>query len=635
MRHALTLVGIFLSFHVFSQFNYTALEHRPGVNQTINSKSIINADETSISYSSSAAATDVVIWSEDFANGLTGNNSSTDQAWTVAGANGSIWEHDTDGSNGTYSGSSPFTLDSETKANGWMIFDADKSNPGPTSGYQERQGQLISPYIDLSNDSNVTLTFEHGYRYCCNSNHKLKVYIGDENGWNSTSYTVNESGNVNVLSGTIKKQIIITNQAALKDSVRIRFDWADGQQTASHYFWQIDDVKIIKTKPYDADLINAFQRMPSSYLGGSGYRVIPKVQAEVTGVFFGGYVENVGFNTIDSTRILATVEGNTSYNGQSNGSNIVSTSRDTLFTTSGFIPPATGNYTANIFAKNDNSDVNTDTVQRGFTITDYEFGRDNADNATNLGRFPLNDEGTHQYGNVFDIYANATLHAVRLQLDNRTGANAKGKIIINSINTSSGQIDFLHESATFDLGNQTGSWFNIMMEPTVEVSANQVILATLYSNAATSDNDTIFVSTSGVNYVNSETLVQDIDGVQQGASPGTWLYSTTAACIRLNFDPNATGLSTVDVEENNRFAKINVFPNPNSGIFTVNILTEQPTDINLNITNVLGQTVYNESLSKVSSLRKKVDLSDFEKGLYFVNIEGQNGKSNSHKIIIK
>ena len=38
--------------------------------------------------------------------------------------------------------------------------------------------------------------------------------------------------------------------------------------------------------------------------------------------------------------------------------------------------------------------------------------------------------------------------------------------------------------------------------------------------------DTVFVNTSGSNPNNSESLVQDIDGTQDGVNPGTWLYTT-------------------------------------------------------------------------------------------------------------
>ena len=86
MRHALTLLGIFLSHQVFSQFNYAPAQQQVKPNQIIQFKSSLIVNENSISNSSNAV--DEIIWSEDFANGLAGNNTSTDHAWTVAGPNG-------------------------------------------------------------------------------------------------------------------------------------------------------------------------------------------------------------------------------------------------------------------------------------------------------------------------------------------------------------------------------------------------------------------------------------------------------------------------------------------------------------------------------------------------------------------
>ena len=105
------------------------------------------------------------IWYENFREGLDGNNNSLDPTWTTQGPDGAVWELDFDGSNGDYAGNEPFLLESESADNGWMIFDADGSNAGlPTAAYSNRKGSLTSPYIDLSNDSNVTLSFEHAYR---------------------------------------------------------------------------------------------------------------------------------------------------------------------------------------------------------------------------------------------------------------------------------------------------------------------------------------------------------------------------------------------------------------------------------------------------------------------------------------
>ena len=93
---------------------------------------------------------------------------------------------DSNGSDGDWNGNNPYTIESESSANGWMIFDADGDNAGlPVSAYTNKKGYLTSPYIDLSNDSNVTLSFQHAYRWCCSSNHELVVSINDGTGWSN------------------------------------------------------------------------------------------------------------------------------------------------------------------------------------------------------------------------------------------------------------------------------------------------------------------------------------------------------------------------------------------------------------------------------------------------------------------
>ena len=203
MKHALLFFGMAFSIYSYSQESIKSLmsfpEKAPTIYQLRSLQAVADADSADI------------IWYEDFREGLDGNNSSVNPAWSVSGDDGNVWELDFDGSNGDYAGNIPYLLESESAANGWMIFDADGSNAGlPVSAYSERQGQLTSPYIDLSNDSNVTLSFEHAYRWCCFSSHELMVSINDGSGWESaTSYQVNDLGTVNVLSGTITYEVII------------------------------------------------------------------------------------------------------------------------------------------------------------------------------------------------------------------------------------------------------------------------------------------------------------------------------------------------------------------------------------------------------------------------------------------
>ncbi len=625
MKHALLIFGMAFSFCSYAQENIKSLMSFPEKAPTIYQLQSIQAiaDEDSAD----------VIWYEDFREGLDGNNSSVNPAWSVSGDDGDVWELDFDGSNGDYAGDTPYLLESESAANGWMIFDADGSNAGlPTSAYSERQGQLTSPYIDLSNDSNLTLSFEHAYRWCCFSSHELVVSVNDGSGWESAaSYQVNDLGTVNVLSGTITYEVIITEIAALKDSVQIRFDWAVGENTASHYFWMVDDVKIIKTQPYSSNLLNSFNNVPSDYFGGTSYRVMPLEQISETEYFYGGYIENVGYNTLDSLRIHAEVSSD-GFVSQSNGLSLISSDKDSIYVNDGFTPTEIGTYIADIVAKDDYGYVLTDTLRRTFTVSNYIYARDNGDNATNFGRYGINADGSRQYGNVFDIYATSNLYSIKFRLDQRTSPNAQGTIRLNTVDTQSGEISFLVETETLNLGQYTGDWFDVSFNPPIILDAGQVVLPAIY--ATYNGIDTVFVNTSGSNPNNSESLVQDIDGTQDGVNPGTWLYTTSAPCVRLNFDPNVVGVN-VGIEENNYLSKFNVFPNPNNGRFNIQIQTSQSEDININISNLLGQIVYSEKVSITNSLNKWLDLSHLKKGIYSVRLKNNNKNFITKKVTIQ
>ena len=184
-----------------------------------------------------------VIWYEDFANGLIGSN-DTDSSWTINGPDGAIWEYDTDGSNGQYS--SENLMESSSAANGWMIFDADGSNtPGTPNTFENREGQLVSPTFDLSAYPNVSLSFEQYFRWCCYADHEILVELSNDGGitW-PTSYPVKGAFVTNEDSGTHTFVLNITPAAGGQENVKFRFNWA-GAETASHYFWMIDDVKLI------------------------------------------------------------------------------------------------------------------------------------------------------------------------------------------------------------------------------------------------------------------------------------------------------------------------------------------------------------------------------------------------------
>ena len=90
-----------------------------------------------------------------------------------------------------------------------------------------------------------------------------------------------------------------------------------------------------------------------------------------------------------------------------------------------------------------------------------------------------------------------------------------------------------------------------------------------------------------------------------------------------------------EIGENNIFKKFSVYPNPNSGIFAVELFTEVGDNVNIKVLNPLGSIVYKQDDLKVNGYFKTtIDLSELHKGMYFLVLENYRG-STVNRIIIR
>ncbi len=100
--------------------------------------------------------------------------------------------------------------------------------------------------------------------------------------------------------------------------------------------------------------------------------------------------------------------------------------------------------------------------------------------------------------------------------------------------------------------------------------------------------------------------------------PGTNVCSI--AEIKLKGCPaNTTGIVSETIAE----ADLQIYPNPNSGSFDVNIHLPQEENGNIIITDVLGRTVFQDEIN-TNVYAKKINLK--EKGMYFVTVITGNNK---------
>ena len=78
---------------------------------------------------------------------------------------------------------------------------------------------------------------------------------------------------------------------------------------------------------------------------------------------------------------------------------------------------------------------------------------------------------------------------------------------------------------------------------------------------------------------------------------------------------------------------IRIFPNPSDGTFFIDLQSEQSEEVDIRVTNMLGEIVYKHNLQSIATLNKfKIDIGNKTSGIYFVNIK--KGGYTSHKKLI-
>ncbi len=113
----------------------------------------------------------------------------------------------------------------------------------------------------------------------------------------------------------------------------------------------------------------------------------------------------------------------------------------------------------------------------------------------------------------------------------------------------------------------------------------------------------------------------------------TYTYTDEYGC-----ENSANQTITVDecvgIVENNA-VDISVFPNPNNGVFSINLNADDFSGADLKVVDAFGKTVYEQNNINVNgTYTAKVDLSNYAQGIYFVMVSG-NQKSFTKKFFVR
>lgn len=172
---------------------------------------------------------------------------------------------------------------------------------------------------------------------------------------------------------------------------------------------------------------------------------------------------------------------------------------------------------------------------------------------------------------------------------------------------------------TFNEVVQKGSGNIIIKEDgfvtqTVDVTGANVIVT---GNTVTIDPDN-FTSQASVN-------VEMVTGVFMDMATNSYVGISDALTWNFSIEL-VTSVNKAKPEK-----KINIYPNPTNGNFTINSNFRDTEKIEITITNCIGQIVDNKKYKYSSQLN--VDLSEKQKGIYFIEIKTDNQTSFREKIL--
>jgi len=125
---------------------------------------------------------------------------------------------------------------------------------------------------------------------------------------------------------------------------------------------------------------------------------------------------------------------------------------------------------------------------------------------------------------------------------------------------------------------------------------------------------------------NSQTYIFTITGNYSLKSTNSFGCSSYSAVYYL---VNSAGIQSLETSLHN----FDVYPNPTNGEFTIAFELSDNQDLNVLVTDVIGKTVYSESLTRFrGKYERKLDLSSSAIGVYTVEIT--SGTQVAHKLLL-
>ncbi|MBI1837397.1 MAG: T9SS type A sorting domain-containing protein [Flavobacteriia bacterium] len=93
--------------------------------------------------------------------------------------------------------------------------------------------------------------------------------------------------------------------------------------------------------------------------------------------------------------------------------------------------------------------------------------------------------------------------------------------------------------------------------------------------------------------------------------------------------------SSNSLSELNQMANIKIYPNPNNGVLYVENALSEDLEYTINVRNQVGQILYSEKFNGCVHITKTINLSNFSKGQYFIEIENSKNEKVEKIIVLQ
>lgn len=397
------------------------------------------------------------IWTEDFASGI-GN-------WTVMDmstlSSGDAWIYSTTGPQGQFS-IGPMV--STSAANGYALFDSDLLCSGSQNSW------LISPPIDLTNETAAILSFEN---YYAEFNSDVFLQVSNDGGATWTAFQlygglVNNQASLNPDIVEIDISSIVAGSAQAHVAFQFLADDPpnDPASTGCGYAWMVDDISISAELIPEVALVRSevpLYQIPIGQIDPAGYNISALVNS-----FGTGDVENA----VLSVDILDE-SGTSVYSGASATSTIPAGNVEEVSAGTWNPPAMEMDYTMVYTLSGDG--VDDQTLERAFSVTEVTYALDSDVFAGGLG---VNGLGVIiDQGQTYPINADGEITSLSAFVAGGTTGDPM-EIRFYEVNADTVSSTILYQEDIV-LPQAAPGWWDIKLETPFAVTAGQEIMISL------------------------------------------------------------------------------------------------------------------------------------------------------------